>query len=69
MNKTLKAALVRALWTLVEVMSASAIAVIGSATTLGEVDWKHVGSVVVLSGIISLLKSISVGMPEVKPDK
>ena len=64
MSKVIKAASVRALWTLVEVMASSAIAAIGSATTMSEVDWKYVGSVAILAGIISILKSLAVGMPE-----
>ncbi len=64
MNGFIKAALKRALWTFVEVVPAAALTAIGTAQTLGEVDWKTVGSTALLAGIISVLKSLAVGMPE-----
>ena len=56
----IRAALIRALRT----MAQSAIAVIGSKTVLmGEVNWAVVVSAVVVSGILSILTSLT-GLPE-----
>lgn len=41
-----------------------AIATIGTAAVLSDVDWKVVLSASVLSGILSLLTSIATGLPE-----
>lgn len=57
-----KATVIRAVWT----VSQTAIATIGTAKVIGQVDWKFVGSSVFLSGLLSVLKSIAVGLPEVK---
>jgi hypothetical protein len=59
-NKWVKAALIRGART----MSQIAIASIGSATMLREVDWRFVISTTVLSGILSLLMSVT-GLPEI----
>ncbi len=64
MNEFFRAAFKRALWTFVEVVPAAALTAIGTATTIGEVDWKTVASTALLAGIISVLKSFAVGMPE-----
>lgn len=55
-----KAAGIRA----VKTMAQAAIAGIGAAAALGEVDWKYVASAAVLSGVISILTSVA-GIPEV----
>lgn len=55
-----KAAAVRAIKTCAQ----TAVATIGSAAVLGEVDWLMVGSAAVLAGILSLLTSVG-GLPEV----
>lgn len=57
-----KAAGIRAIKT----MAQTAIATIGSASFLGQVDAKMVVSATVLAGILSALTSIS-GIPEVTP--
>ena len=57
----LKAAGVRALKTVCQ----TAIATIGTAAVLGEVDWLMVGSAAVLAGLLSLLTSVA-GLPEVQ---
>jgi len=56
-----KAAGIRALRTICQ----TAAATIGSAAAMGEVDWVLVGSSAVLAGVLSLLTSISAGLPEV----
>lgn len=56
----LKAAAVRA----VKTVAQAAIAGIGTAAVLGQVDWKYVASASVLAGVISVLTSIT-GIPEV----
>ena len=58
-KKWLKAAGVRA----VKTVAQAAIAGIGTAAALGQVDWKYVVSASVLAGVISILTSIA-GIPE-----
>lgn len=41
-----------------------AIATIGTAAVLSDVDWRVVLSASILSGILSLLTSIATGLPE-----
>ena len=57
----LKAAAVRAIKTVAQ----TAVATIGTAAVIGEVDWLMVGSAALLSGVLSLLTSIA-GLPEVE---
>jgi hypothetical protein len=57
----LKAASVRALKTLAQ----TAVATVGTAAVLSEVNWLTVLSASVLSGVLSLLTSVG-GLPEVK---
>lgn len=62
MNKDFwRAAFIRALHTIAQ----TAIATIGTAAMLSEVNWIAVASASCLAGIVSILKSIVVGMPEV----
>lgn len=55
-----KAALVRSIKTVAQ----TAVATIGTAAVMGEVNWIMVGSAAALAGILSLLTSVA-GLPEV----
>lgn len=47
----------------VKTVAQTAVATIGTAAVMGEVNWMMVGSAAVLSGILSLLTSVA-GLPE-----
>ena len=57
-----RAALIRA----VRTMCQTAIASIGTAIVLSEVNWVYVISASLLAGLLSILNSIATGLPEVK---
>lgn len=57
----LKAAGVRAIKTVAQ----TAVATIGTAALLSEVNWLAVGSASAVAGILSILTSIITGLPEV----
>lgn len=57
-----KAAGIRALRTVAQ----TAVASIGTAAVLSEVNWSIVVSASVLAGILSFLTSIATGLPEVE---
>ena len=63
-QKWLKAALVRAIKTVAE----TAVATIGTAAVMGEVNWQMVVSASVLAGVISVLTSVA-GIPEVSEEE
>ncbi|MBR7070923.1 MAG: hypothetical protein IKI29_01995 [Clostridia bacterium] len=60
-KKWFKAATIRALKTVAQ----TAVATIGTAAVLGEVQWVAVCSAAALAGLLSLLTSVA-GLPEVK---
>jgi len=64
-KKWLTAAAIRAIKTIAQ----TALATIGTAVVLDDVNWLMVGSASVLAGIISVLTSIVTGLPEVEEVK
>ena len=63
-KKWIKAAAVRAIKTVAQ----TAIATIGTAAVIGEVNWVMVASSAALAGVLSLLTSVA-GLPEVDGGK
>ena len=61
MKRWFKAASIRAVRTVAQ----TAIATIGAAAVLSQVDWRMVVSASVLAGVLSLLTSVT-GLPEVE---
>lgn len=61
--KWIKAAGVRAIKTVAQ----TAVAIIGTSVTVGNVDWKMVASASVLAGIVSILTSVA-GIKEVQAE-
>ena len=56
-----KAALIRAIKTVCQ----TAVATIGTAVVITDVNWLYVVSASALAGVLSILTSISTGLPEV----
>lgn len=61
----IKAAGIRAIRTVAQ----TAIATIGTAAVLSDVNWWIVGSASILAGILSILTSLATGLPEVPKDE
>ena len=61
MNTFIKASIIRAIRTICQ----TAVAVIGTAFVLSDVNWCAVISASILAGILSILTSIATGLPEV----
>ena len=63
MDKTfIKSALIRAIRTVAQ----TAVATIGTAAVIADVNWSMVISASLLAGILSLLTSVATGLPEVE---
>ena len=63
MKRWLKAAAIRAVRTIAQ----AAVASIGTAVVISEIDWKYIVSASILAGILSILTSLA-GLPEVDQD-
>lgn len=66
MNINNKEFLIAALNRALRTVAQTAIATIGTAALMSEVNWTAVASASLLAGILSILTSISTGLPEVK---
>ena len=64
MKEWFKCAVVRAIKTVAQ----TAVATIGTAVAMGDVNWVLVGSASALAGVLSLLTSVA-GLPEVNNEK
>lgn len=60
MNNFVKSALIRAIRTVCQ----TAVAMIGTAVVLSDVNWAVVASASILAGILSILTSVATGLPE-----
>ena len=65
MKEWFKCAGIRAIKTIAQ----TAIATIGTAAVLGDVNWVMVTSAAALAGVLSLLTSVATGLPEVNNEK
>ena len=53
----------------VKTVAQAFIAGVGTATVMGQVDWKYVASAAILAGILSVATSVVTGMPEIEEIK
>ena len=65
MKEWFKCAGIRAIKTIAQ----TAIATIGTAAVLGDVNWVMVASAAALAGVLSMLTSVATGLPEVNNEK
>lgn len=65
LKEWIKAAAIRA----VKTVAQTAIASIGTAMVLTDVNWAYVASASAVAGILSILTSIVTGLPEVPTEK
>jgi len=72
MNKRANAVMTRAIKTLIQsaigAAATSCLAVIGTSTTMGQVDWKLVASTACLAAIVSALMNIKANLPELEAE-
>lgn len=61
MNTFIKASLIRCVRTICQ----TAVAMIGTAVVISDVNWQLVVSASILAGILSILTSVATGLPEV----
>ena len=64
MKEWIKCACIRAIKTVAQ----TAVATIGTAVAMGDVNWVMVASAAALAGVLSLLTSVA-GLPEVNNEK
>ena len=65
MKEWFKCAGIRAIKTVAQ----TAVATIGTAVALGDVNWVLVASAAALAGVLSLLTSVATGLPEMNNEK
>ena len=65
MKEWFKSAGIRAIKTVPQ----TAVATIGTAVALGDVNWVMVASAAALAGVLSLLTSVATGLPEMNNEK
>ena len=65
MKEWFKCAGIRAIKTVAQ----TAVAPIGTAVALGDVNWVMVASAAALAGVLSLLTSVATGLPEMNNEK
>ena len=65
MKEWFKGAGIRAIKTVAQ----TAVATIGTAVALGDVNWVMVASAAALAGVLSLLTSVATGLPEMNNEK
>ena len=65
MKEWFKCAGIRAIKTIAQ----TAVATIGTAVAMGDVNWVMVASAAALAGVLSLLTSVATGLPEVNNEK
>lgn len=65
MKEWLKCAGIRAIKTVAQ----TAVATIGTAVALDDVNWVMVASAAALAGVLSLLTSVATGLPEMNNEK
>lgn len=65
MKEWFKAAGIRAIKTVAQ----TAVATIGTAVALGDVNWVMVASAAALAGVLSLLTSVATGLPEMNNER
>ena len=65
MKEWFKCAGIRAIKTVAQ----TAVATIGTAVAVGDVNWVMVASAAALAGVLSLLTSVATGLPEMNNEK